>query len=218
MEYQHKNGKAVSAVLVCILLGFSFFIMPPVLAAVPGDAKIQSVDGNQVDLGAEVVQTADINAVSQKTAVKAALTALEEQGFDLQQLKRQPVEVRYVAESVPAGDPVWAVVFRSDEKGYAYALGEEVGEETRAKLEALGTVESCTDGDGTPGLRVYYSYTRYTLVEINAFSGAYVRHGDAVTAYGKRLNIAEAHWAPSSEEAWAQELEKQRALQDEMEQ
>ena len=218
MQYKDRSGKAVTTVLICILLGFSFFVMPPVLAAVPGNSRIQSVSLNQTNLGAaEAVQTADINAVSKKTAVESAIAALKEQGFDMRELKSQPVEVRYIAESAPAGDPVWAVIFRSDEKGYAYVFGDDINSESRKKLAALGRVEDCTGADGTPGIRAYYSYTRYTLVEINAFSGAYIRHGNSVAAYGEVLNLEETHWLPSSEEDWTRQLEKQNAVEKSME-
>lgn len=211
MEYQSKNGKHLAALLGGGLLALSFFVMPLLLAAVPGDSPVQAVFGNQVDLlESESLQAADINAISGEKAVKLAVAALEDRGFDGEEFEAPPAEVQYIAESAPAGDPVWAVIFRKDEKGYAYAFGAHISEEVREKIAALGKVEVCRDEDGTPGIRAYYSYTRYTLVEINAFSGQYIRHGDSIVEYGKPLDLKETHWTSQAEEAAELELKLQK--------
>ena len=64
--------------------------------------------------------TPDINAISRQQAIAFARQALAESGFDLEDFKQQPVETLYLSEIAPVGAPVWAVIFRDDQSGYAY--------------------------------------------------------------------------------------------------
>ena len=208
---KQKNGKELHLTgwAAAAALAFSFVVMPPLLAAAPVEAAVQTVPGNETVLYADdTAATPDMNAISGKEAAKLALDALAVQGFD----------IRYIAETVPAGEPVWAVVFRSDRQGYASAFGTELDEETRAKIAAIGEVETCTDENGVPGIRAWYSYTLYTLVEINAFSGKYIRHGESVVSLGSPLVMEKTKWVPTTEKAWEAERQKQEMLQKEMEQ
>ena len=218
---KQKNGKVLHLTgwAAAAALAFSFVVMPPLLASAPVEAAVQTVPGNETVLYADdIAETPDINAISGKEAAKLALDALAVQGFDIQEFQSQPFEIRYIAETVPAGEPVWAVVFRSDRQGYASAFGTELDEETRAKIAAIGEVETCTDENGVPGIRAWYSYTLYTLVEINAFSGKYIRHGESVVSLGSPLVMEKTKWVPTTEKAWEAERQKQEMLQKEMEQ
>ncbi len=197
-----KRVSIYGAIAVFVLAG-SFGIMPPLLAAEPAAAEMQTVRGNTAISFETGGQEKNPNAISKDRAVVCAMKALKAQGFDLEEFEKQPTEIRYVGETVPAGDPVWAVVFRADKSGYAYLFGDAVTAESRKKLAAVGAVEDCIDKDGTPGIRAWYSYTQYTLVEINALRGAYIRHGECIVSFGKTLQIEKAHWAQTTEEAWA---------------
>ncbi|MCI8608174.1 MAG: hypothetical protein HFE73_00850 [Firmicutes bacterium] len=212
-----KKGKEfhLEILAAAVALAFSFGIMPSLLAAAPADGAVRIISSNEAPLYEEDIQeaTPDFNAISGKQATASALEALKAQGFDIQEFESQPVELQYVAETVPAGDPVWAVIFRDDQEGYASVFGTEIDQETREKLAAVGQVEACTDKNGVPGLRAWYSYTRYTLVEINAFSGQYVRHGETIVSLGSPLQIDQTHWVPTTEEAWEAERQKQEELQ-----
>lgn len=214
----HKGELAVLITAVTVLV-FSFMIMPSVLAsaAVSSDIQTVTVDAAALDESRPLnhSQIMNINAISEEQAVTYAMEALCSLGFDTQDFKAQPVETRYLTESAPAGAPIWAVIFRDDQEGYAYAFGDDVNDEVREKIAAVGKVEECTDENGVPGIRAHYSCTRYTLVEINALSGEYVRHGESIVELGKSLNIGETYWNPATQESWEQEQEK---LKQELEQ
>lgn len=210
----HKGELAVLATAVAAL-AFSFMIMPSVLALAAASSDIQTIVVDTAALEENIApnhsQTMDINAISEEQAITYAMVALESLGFDTENFEDQPVETRYLAENAPAGDPIWAVIFRDDQDGYVTAFGDEVNDEVREKIAAVGEVEECTDDNGVPGIRAHYSYTRYTLVEINALSGEYVRHGESIVEPGKPFKIEETYWAPTTQEAW--ELERQRQEQ-----
>lgn len=152
----------------------------------------------------------DINAISRQQAIAFAGQALAESGFDLEDFKQQPVETLYLSEIAPAGAPVWAVIFRDDQSGYAYLFGDEMTDEAKEKLAAVGELEECTDENNRPGLRAYYSYVRYTLVEINAHTGAYIRHGTAIVEPGRPLVLDHLEWMPDS---WVQGLQQNEPTQ-----
>lgn len=212
---KYKKGELTAAVGAIAVLTFSFAVMPSVLATTAKPSDIQTVTGNPLVLqkSGTAAQTINVNAISEDQAIQNAADALDTLGFDTQDFREQPTETRYIAQTVPAGDPVWAIIFRDDQDGYAYVLGSDVNYETREKLAALGEVEACTDENGTSGIRAHYSYTRYTLVEINALNGAYVRHGTAIVALGQPLNIDETYWAPTTEEAWERERQRLKELE-----
>lgn len=219
-----KNRKGELAVLIAAVtaLAFSFFIMPAVLAwpAAASDIQTVSVDIAALDEGkpSNDPQTLDINAISEAQAITYAMEALSSLGFDTQDFVDQPVETRYLTENAPAGDPVWAVIFRDDQDGYACAFGDDVNDAVREKIAAIGEVEACTDENGVPGIRAHYSYTRYTLVEINALSGKYVRHEESIVDLGQPLNMGETFFAPTTQEALEQERQRQEKLKQESEQ
>lgn len=190
-----------------VVVAFSFTVMPAVLATAPNGSQIQTVGGNTAPFDEQAshteVQTPDINAISEQQALEHAKMALADNGFDLEDFRKQPVETLYLSEIAPAGEPVWAVIFRDDQSGYAYLFGDEITDETKEKLAAVGELEECTDENNTPGLRAYYNYTRYTLVEINARTGAYIQHGTAITEPGQPPILDQIDWMPDS---WVQEL------------
>lgn len=154
--------------------------------------------------------TPDINAISRQQAIAFARQALAESGFDLEDFKQQPVETLYLSEIAPVGAPVWAVIFRDDQSGYAYLFGDEMTDEAKEKLAAVGDLEECMDENNTPGLRAYYSYVRYTLVEINAHTGAYIQHGTAIVEPGRPLVLDQLEWMPDS---WVQGLQQNEPTQ-----
>lgn len=220
MKIKNGKGEFAATIFALLVLAFSFAVMPPVLAEALESSGIQTITGNTFALSessSAATQQTDLNAISKEQAINNAVEALNSFGFDTQDFEAQPIEMRYISENAPAGDSVWAVIFRDDQDGYAYVFGNDVNDETREKLAALGKVEACTDENGTPGICAHYSYTRYTLVEINALSGKYVRHGESVVEYGKTLHIEETFWASTTEEAWEQERQRQEQLQQEME-
>lgn len=221
MKNKKMKGELLVVMFTLAILMFNFAVMPLVLATVSETSDIQTVTGNTEALNesssAGTAQVMNFNAISKEQAIKSAIAALKSSGFDTQDFKNQPIETRYITETAPAGDPVWAIIFCDDKDGYAYAFGNEVNDETRDKLAALGEVETCTDENGTPGIRAHYSYTRYTLVEINALSGKYIRHGDTTVELGEPLHIDETHWTPITEEDWEQERQRQEELQQKME-
>ena len=198
MKNKNRKREFTAIIGAFAVLTFSLVVMPSVLAAAPETSDVQTVTGNTVALNdnssAAAVQAKEYNAISEEQAIINAMAALESLGFDTEDFKNQPTEPLYIAETVPAGDPVWAIIFRDDQDGYAYVFGDDMNDETREKLAAIGEVESCTDENGTPGIRAHYSYTRYTLVEINALSGEYVRHGVSIVELGKPLNMEETYW------------------------
>ena len=197
MKNKNAKGEFVAVIGALAVLVFSFAVMPSVLAVAPETSDIQTVTSNTAalnDNSSVAVQVKDYNAISEEKAIINAMAALESLGFDTEDFKNQPTELLYIAETVPACDPVWAIIFRDDQDGYAYVFGDDMNDETREKLAAIGKVESCTDENGTSGIRAHYSYTRYTLVEINALSGEYVRHGVSIVELGKPLNMEETYW------------------------
>lgn len=197
MKNKNRKREFTAIIGALAVLTFSFVVMPSVLAAAPETSDVQTVTGNTAalnDNSSAAVRAKDYNAISEEQAVTNAMAALESLGFDTEDFKDQPTELLYIAETVPACDPVWAIIFRDDQDGYAYVFGDDMNDATREKLAAIGEVESCTDENGTPGIRAHYSYTRYTLVEINALSGEYVRHGTSIVEFGKSLNMEETYW------------------------
>lgn len=209
MKIKNRKGEAVTLIITVIVLAFSFMIMPSALASVTDSSDIQTVTVDTTALEENKLsnypQTLDINAISKEQAVKNAIAALESLGFDTDDFEKEPAEIRYVSENAPVGNPVWAVIFRDDNEGYVAAFGGDVNDEVRKKIAAAGETEKCTDENGIPGIRAHYSYTRYTLVEINALNGEYVRHGESIVEYGKPLKIEETYWAPTTKEAWETE-------------
>lgn len=205
MKNKNRKREFTAIIGALAVLAFSFAVMPSVLAAVPETSDVQTVTDNTAALNdnssAAAVQAKEYNAISEEQAIINAMAALESLGFDTEDFKAQPTETLYIAETAPVGDPVWAIIFRDDQDGYAYVFGDDMNDETREKLAAIGEVESCTDENGTPGIRAHYSYTRYTLVEINALSGEYVRHGTSIVEFGKSLNMEETYWLSTTEEA-----------------
>ena len=220
MKNKNTKGEFVAIIGSLAVLAFSFTVMPSILAAEPETSDIQTVTVNSEVLNEDKptgnTQTVDINAITKEQAITNAISTLKSLGYDVQDFEVQPVETRYLEENAPAGDPIWAVIFRDDQDGYVYAFGNEVNDEVREKIAAVGEVEECTDENGVPGIRAHYSYTRYTLVEINAFDGAYVRHGETVVELGTPLDIEETYWAPTTEEAWEQEQQRQEKLEREL--
>lgn len=238
-----RKGEFTAGLVTFAALGFGLFLMPTVLAHSPKSSGIQSVTDNPIPLeessrrtneqpedssdvsqgqehapGSDTAsQEPDLNAISREQAISNALTALAASGFDTQEFEKQPVETRYLAENAPAGDPVWAIVFRNDQEGYASAFGSDVTDEIREKIAAVGTLEDCVDENGTPGIRAHYGYTVYTLVEVNAFTGAYLRHGESIVALGEPLEINKTSWTPVTKAEWEQETARQQQLQKEME-
>lgn len=222
MEIRKHKGELSALTIAVTVLAFTFIIMPSVLAsATASSSDMQTVTVDTTALKENTVtdhsQTLDINAISEDQAIINAMTALESLGFETDDFENQPVEIRYVPENAPAGNPIWAVIFRDDQEGYVTAFGDEVNDEIREKIAAVGKVEECTDKNGIPGIRAHYSYTRYTLVEINALSGEYIRHGESVVEIGKPLKIEETYWAPTTEEAWEWERQRQEQLERESE-
>lgn len=222
MKIKNHKGEFAAMITAVAVLTFSFMIMPSVLASAAAASDIQTVTVDTAALNESKLpnhsQTMDINAISEEQAITYAMDALYSLGYDTQDFKDQPVETKYLTENAPAGDPIWAVIFRDDQDGYACAFGDDVNDEVREKIAAIGEVEECTDENGVPGIRAHYSYTRYTLVEINALSGKYVRHWESIVDLGKSLNIGETYWAPTTQEAWEQERQKQEKLEQELEQ
>lgn len=220
MKNKNAKGEFVAIIGSLAVLVFSFAVMPSVLAAGPETSDIQTVTVNSEVLNEDKptgnTQAADINAITKDQAIANAISALESLGYDVQDFGIQPVETRYLEENAPAGDPIWAVIFCDDQDGYAYAFGDEVNDEVREKIAAIGEVEKCVDENGVPGIRAHYSYTRYTLVEINALSGKYIRHGESIVELGKSLKIEETYWAPTTQEAWEQERQRQEQLEQEL--
>lgn len=218
MKIKNRKGEAVTLIITVIVLVFSFMIMPSALASVTDSSDIQTVTVDTTALEenklSDYPQTLDINAISEEQAVKNAIVALESLGFDTDALGDQPTEIRYLSENAPAGNPIWAVIFRDDNEGYVAAFGDDVNDEVRKKIAAAGETEKCTDENGIPGIRAHYSYTRYTLVEINALNGEYVRHGESIVEYGKPLKIEETYWAPTTKEAWETERKRQEQLEN----
>lgn len=210
MKHKNTKRKFVAIIGIPAVLAFNFAVMPSVLAATPETSEIQTVTGNTVALNenSSAVQAVDYNAISEEQAVTNAMAALKSQGFDTKDFKDQPTEIRYIAETVPAGEPVWSIIFRDDQEGYAYAFGDDVNDETRDKLAAIGKVEACEDENGISGIRAHYSYTKYTLVEINALNGKYIRHGGYIAEFGKPLNMDETYWAPIAEEDNQEKLQQ----------
>lgn len=217
MRIRDHKGEIAALAIAAVVLAFSFRVMSSVLASAEVSSDIQTVTVDTAALeenkAAEHPQTLDINAVSEEQAVANAASALASLGFDTDEFEDQPVEVRYLSENAPAGNPVWAVIFRDDQEGYAAAFGDAVNDEVRKKIAAAGEAEECADENGEPGIRAHYSYTRYTLVEINALSGDYVRHGESIAEYGKPLKIEETYWAPTTKEAWKRERQRQERLE-----
>lgn len=220
MKIKNRIGEFSVFTTAVIVLAFSFMIMPSVLALSEAASDIKTITVNTATLDenipADIAQATDLNAISEKQAIINAMAALESLGFDTEDFEAQPVEIRYLEENAPAGDPIWAVIFRDDQDGYATAFGDEVNDEVKEKIAAVGEVEECTDGNGVPGIRAHYSYTRYTLVEINALSGEYVRHGESIVELGKSLKIEETYWAPTTQEAWEQERQRQEQLEHDL--
>ena len=198
MKSKIRKGEIAVISAALIVLIFSFAVVPSVLAATPGESDVQTVTGNTAALNehssAAADQVEDYNAISEEQAITNAMDALESRGFDTQDFKDQSTETRYLAENAPAGDPVWVVIFRDNQEGYAYVRGDEVNDETGEKLAAIGEIETWTDESGNSGIRAHYSYTRYTIVEINALSGEYVRHGTSIVEPGEPLEIEKARW------------------------
>lgn len=215
MKIRAHKGEVVTLMIAVAVLAFSFMFMPSVLAAVSDSSDIQTVTVDMTALEeskpSNNSQDLDINAISKEQAVKNAIAMLESLGFDTDDFEEQPTEIRYLSENAPAGNPIWAVIFRDDQEGYVAAFGDDVNDEVKGKIAAVGKVEECTGDNGVPGIRAHYSYTRYTLVEINALNGEYVRHGESIVGYGEPLKIEETYWAPTTQEAW--ELERQRQEQ-----
>lgn len=221
MEIRKHKGELSALTIAVTVLAFTFIIMPSVLASATASSDMQTVTVDTTALEENTAtdhsQTLDINAISEDQAIINAMTALETLGFETDDFENQPVEISYVPENAPAGNPIWAVIFRDDQEGYVTAFGDEVNDEIREKIAAVGKVEECTDENGIPGIRAHYSYTRYTLVEINALSGEYIRHGESVVEIGKPLKIEETYWAPTTEEAWEWERQRQEQLERESE-
>lgn len=221
MEIRKHKGELSALTIAVTVLAFTFIIMPSVLASATASSDMQTVTVDTTALEENTAtdhsQTLDINAISEDQAIINAMTALETLGFETDDFENQPVEISYVPENAPAGNPIWAVIFRDDQEGYVTAFGDEVNDEIREKIAAVGKVEECTDENGIPGIRAHYSYTRYTLVEINALSGEYIRHGESVVEIGKTLKIEETYWAPTTEEAWEWERQRQEQLERESE-
>ena len=130
-----RKGKFAAAISVLAVLACNFALMAPVLATAPETTRIQTVKGNTVVLHESAsAQKPDINAISKEQAAKNAMAKLESMGFDIQDFKDQPMETRYIEGTAPAGDPVWVVIFRDDQEGYAYVFGDQVNDETREKI------------------------------------------------------------------------------------
>ena len=209
MKVRNHKGDIAAIIITVIVPVFSFIIMSSALEYAAASSDIQTAAADTIALEINKApgntQSPDINAVSEKQAVKNAIAALESLGFDTDDFEKESAEIRYVSENAPAGNPIWAVIFRDDNEGYAAAFGDDVNDEVRKKIAAAGKTEKCTDENGIPGICAHYSYTRYTLVEINALNGEYVRHGESIVEYGKPLKIEETYWAPTTKEAWETE-------------
>lgn len=206
-EIRISKTAAIAAMVVLLL---SLLVMPPLLAAPSDAAEVQTVEGNPVTDVKTDSQAKDVNAISEAQAVDCALEALDSLGFDTLHIKDLPTKILYMGETAPAGDPIWAVVFRDDDEGYCYAYGEEAKDpQIQEKLAAQGPVESCTDENGTPGIRAYYSQTDYILVEINAHTGEFIRCGEVVVPLGDELVLEDTDWAPTTEEEWEAERQRQ---------
>ncbi len=218
MKIRNHKGDIAALIITVIVPVFSFIIMSSALESAAASSDIQTAAADtialQINKASGNTQSPDINAVSEEQAVKNAIAALESLGFDTDDFEKEPAEIRYVSENAPAGNPVWAVIFRDDNEGYAVAFGDDVNDEVRKKIAAAGKTEKCTDENGIPGIRAHYSYTRYTLVEINALNGEYVRHGESIVEYGKPLKIEETYWAPTTKEAWETERKRQEQLEN----
>jgi hypothetical protein len=211
---KHKNlvGKIAAIASAVTLFALSFAIVPTLLAFAQETSDIETVEGNTVIKTENVSATPNLNSISKEQAIQKALTALKTAGFDTVELERQPIETRYISETPPANVPIWAVIFRDDKEGYAEVF-DPVDDDSKDKLAAIGEIEPFTNEEGQSGLRAYYQYTRYTLVEINAFTGEYVQHGGTIVEFGEALNLDKVHFSPTTEEAWAQVLQEQAELQ-----
>ena len=207
MKKKKRNGRAAAAALTFFVLAFHFALMPSALATPPDIQTVQTFaddtedlqelpDSTQTQNDSDALPSLEdnLNSISREGAVKNAMEALASAGFDLQDFESQPMETRYMAGTAPAGDPVWMVIFRDDQQGYASAFGDQVDDATREKIAAVGEIEPCSDENGVAGIRAYYSYTCYTLVEINAANGKYIRHGSSIVELGAPLHLDETNW------------------------
>lgn len=199
MRNKKVKGKFGATICTFAILVFNFVVMPSILAADSKTLSIQTITGNMAALNESMasttVQTKNINVISKEQAIKKAMKALKSLGFDTHDFKEQSIETRYIAETIPVSDPVWVVIFRDDRDGYTYLMGSRMNNaEERAKLAALGEVGKYTDENGISGIRVHYSYTEYTLVEVNALNGKYIRQGENTVSLGEPLNMNKINW------------------------
>lgn len=196
MKNKKVKGKFGATICTFAILVFNFVVMPLILASESKTLGIQTITGDMAALNecssATTVQTQNINAISKEQAIKKAMKLL---GFNTKDLKKQPIEMCYIAETAPVSDPVWVVIFREDREGYSYLMGGRMhNDEERAKLSALGEVEKYTDKNGISGIRVHYSYTIYNVVEVNALNGKFIRNGENTVGLGEPIDMNKINW------------------------